>query len=258
MNAHAGTARSAILLAFAILVAAGCSMARTVAGPSSTARSLPTAPTAVHAQSVDGCVPVSPRQVEQVADPGGGTLTLAVLGTGPRVVILSEQSNEVLCSWLPFARQLAASGYRVVLWDFGGGPPADELTAVARHVASKETTRIVLMGASEGAKASLVTAARLGSAVSGAVSLSAEAILTPGIQVADSVRRLHCPLLLLTASQDAYDSAPAARQFMALAPSTVKRLVTVPGSDHGTALLSGRSGATTVPAVIDFLRLVLG
>ena len=259
MNAHAGKARSAIVLAFAsFLVAAGCSTARTGAVPSSTARTLPTAPAAVHAQSVDNCLPVSPRQVEQVADPGGGTLTLAVLGTGPRVVILSEQSNELLCSWVPFAGRLAAAGYRVVLWDFGGGLPAEELTAVARHVASKETTRMVLMGASEGAKASLVTAARLGSAVSGAVSLSAEVILSPGIQVADSVRRLHCPLLLVTASQDAYDSVSAARQFMALAPSTAKRLVTVPGSDHGTALLSGRSGATTVPAVIDFLRLVSG
>jgi pimeloyl-ACP methyl ester carboxylesterase len=262
MSAQAGTGRAVTLLAVASLLAVtGCSTARTGAVPSATASPRPATATARPAAPapapLDGCLPASPGHVEQVADPGGGTLTLAILGAGPRVVILSEQSDEFLCSWLPFARRLAAAGYRVVLWDFGGGPPADELTAVARHVASPGAARIILMGASEGAKASLVTAARLGSPVSGVVSLSAEAILSPGIEVAASVRRLHCPLLLATASQDAYGSAPAARQFIALAPSTVKRLVVVPGSDHGTALLSGRSGTRTVPAVISFLRQVL-
>src|SRR6185312_4286260 len=141
------------------------------------------------------------------------------------------------------------AGYRVVLWDFGAGPPADELTAVARRLASPPGTRVVLMGASEGAKASLVTAARLGPVISGVVSLSAEAALSPGIVVADFARRVRCPLLLVTADQDPYDAAAATRQFMAVAPSAAKRLVIVPGTDHGTALLSGRSGATTIPAV---------
>jgi hypothetical protein len=35
------------------------------------------------------------------------------------------------------------------------------------------------------------------------------------------------------------------------------RLVTVPGADHGIALLTGRSGATTLPAIVAFLRRVL-
>jgi pimeloyl-ACP methyl ester carboxylesterase len=217
------------------------------------------APTAAgSATSVDGCFSTARGLVETLPGPGGETLTMATMGTGPRVVILSEQSNQFLCSWLPFAGRLTAAGYRVVLWDFGAGPPADELTAVARRVASARGARIVLAGASEGAKASLITAARLGPMIGGVVSLSAEAILSPGIQVADSVRRVRCPLLLVTADQDPYDSAPAARQFMALAPSAAKRLVTVPGTDHGTALLSGRSGTTTIPAVTGFLRRVLG
>ena len=210
------------------------------------------------ASSVDGCFTTAQGSVETLAGPGGETLTLATMGTGPRVVLMSEQSNEFLCSWLPFARRLTAAGYRVVLWDFGGGAPADELTAVARRVAAASGTRVMLMGASEGAKASLVTAARLGPVISGVVSLSAEAILSPGIQVADFVRQVRCPLLLVTAGQDPYDSAPAARQFLAVAPATAKRLLVVPGTDHGTALLSGQSGATTIPAVSGFLRQVLG
>lgn len=207
---------------------------------------------------VDGCFSAAQGTVGSLAGPGGETLTLATMGTGPRVVLLSEQSNEILCSWLPFARRLTGAGYRVVLWDFGGGPPADELTAVARHVAAPGGTRLVLMGASEGAKASLVTAARLGPVISGVVSLSAEAILSPGIQVADFVRQVRCPLLLVTAGQDPYDSAPAARQFLAVAPATAKRLLVVPGADHGTALLAGQSGSMAIPAITAFLRQVLG
>jgi hypothetical protein len=60
------------------------------------------------------------------------------------------------------------------------------------------------MGASEGAKASLVAAARLGHGVRGVVSLSAETVLLPDIEVVRSVARLRPPLLLVTSAQDPY------------------------------------------------------
>jgi pimeloyl-ACP methyl ester carboxylesterase len=68
------------------------------------------------------------------------------------------------------------------------------------------------------------------------------------------VRRLTCPLLLVTARQDPYGSAQAAPQFMAVASNPDKRLVTVPGSEHGTALLAGPAAAVTLPAIIAFLH----
>lgn len=55
---------------------------------------------------------------------------LGIVAAGPRVVVLSNQSDEDLCSWRPISARLAASGYRVVLWDFGGGPPATTLPAI--------------------------------------------------------------------------------------------------------------------------------
>ena len=90
------------------------------------------------------------------------------------------------------------------------------------------------------------------------VSLSAESVLNPRIIVVNSVRRLRCPLLLVTAAQDAYGSAQAGAQFLAAARSTDKHLVTVAGTDHGTALLAGRAAARTLPAIFAFLHRVLG
>jgi pimeloyl-ACP methyl ester carboxylesterase len=188
--------------------------------------------------ALDGCFTASRGTIETMPDTGGGTLTLAIIANGPRVVVLSNESDENLCSWLPLAARLSASGYRVVLWDYGGNPAADELGGLVKRLRSSGATRIVLLGASEGAKASLVASARVAPKVRGVVSLSAESILAPATVVADSVRRMRCPVLLITADHDPYGSAQAARQFLAEAHVRVKRLVAVPGADHGTALLS--------------------
>lgn len=252
MRSSHGIIPLAAAVAGLVLITAACASGHQAAGPASR----PAAPTG--SPPLDGCFTAARGTTETVPDARGATLTLGIVGTGPRVVVLSNESDEDLCSWLPFSAKLAAAGYRVVLWDYGGNAPSDELAAVVRSLRRSGAIRLALVGASEGAKASLVAAARITPRVQGVVSLSAEFTLPPAITVVDSVRHLRAPLLLVTADQDLFGSAQAARQFLTADPARGKHLVTVPGTDHGTALLAGRSAATTLPAILGFLRRVLG
>jgi hypothetical protein len=248
------TRRAAALAGLALITA--CATGHQTIGPPPRATPAPAGPGTASA-TLDSCFTIARGSIETVPDTGGGTLTLGIVGTGPHVIVLSNESDEDLCSWLPFSARLAKAGYRVVLWDYGENVPLEELTGLLKRLRSGGATRLVLMGASEGAKISLIAGARIEPPVRGVVSLSAESILRPATAVVDSVRHLRCPLLLVTADQDPYGSAQAARQFLTAAPSPVKHLVTAPGTDHGTALLTGRSAARTLPAILAFLHRVL-
>src|SRR5262249_1729012 len=79
----------------------------------------------------------------------------------PRVgVVLSDDSDLGPCSWKPLVRPLLAGGARVVLYDYGAGDPVAEATAAATALRRSGAARVVLVGASEGAKVSLVAESR--------------------------------------------------------------------------------------------------
>jgi dienelactone hydrolase len=149
------------------------------------------------------------------------------------VVVLSNESDQDRCAWVAFARTLVDKGFRVALWDYGDGAPQTELAGVVSAV--RDQGRVVLLGASKGAKASLIAARQLGSAVAGVVSLSAEAELVPDIDVASASAGITVPVLLVTADNDRYGSAEALDGIRrGLADVVVLR---VPGAAHGTLLL---------------------
>jgi hypothetical protein len=98
------TRSTVILLCAAVLAVSGCTAQKATrsASPATTPTTQPA--------GLDGCVQPGSADLVEV----GGGVQAAVLGTGPAGVVLSNQSDQNLCGWLPFAKTLAARGFRVL------------------------------------------------------------------------------------------------------------------------------------------------
>ncbi|NUR59996.1 MAG: alpha/beta hydrolase [Catenulispora sp.] len=176
-----------------------------------------------------------------------------VWGADPRTVVLSNQSDEDQDTWQQYADHLVAEGYRVAMWDYGTRDPVSALSDLVKALRAQQAGPVFLIGASKGGKTSLVAAAGITPPVTAVVTLSAETELASGIDVSTYVKRLTCPVLLLTADQDGYGSASAAKTFQADLP-TLAHTTTYPGSGHGTALLSGANGPKAIADIDAFLK----
>ena len=176
-----------------------------------------------------------------------------VWGTGARTIVLSNQSDEDQSSWQAYADHLVAEGYKVAMWDYADQDPVKRLQTMVADLRAHGSGPVFLLGASKGGKTSLVAAAGIKPPVTAVVTLSAESTLTPNIDVSSYVKQLTCPVLLLTAAQDGYGSADAARTFQADLPSLAHTL-TYDGSDHGTQLLNGADGAKVIADIDAFLK----
>jgi pimeloyl-ACP methyl ester carboxylesterase len=202
------------------------------------------------AGALDGCVPRGEARVVR-----RGATTALVLGGGARGVVLSNQSDEQLCAWLPEARKLASQGYRVALYDYPGTVrSADAIAAVVTALRKLGDAHVCLVGASKGAKASVVAATRIRPPVACVVALSAEAGSAEYGDIEPFATRLRVPALYITATDDPYDSGPASSDFAGSQPGHRGRLLKVPGDDHGTALLAGAQAVRVQDAINTFLR----
>lgn len=162
-------------------------------------------------------------------------VSVEIVGTGPRAVVLSNQSDEDLCSWLPLTKILIHKGFRVALYDYAYTPSVD-LTAVAKYLRRRGATGLALVGASEGAKTSILVGSELTPPPDAVVSLSAEAALLR-VPIAPYAKKLRSPTLYVTAARDGYGSTAATKGYYQSSSATSKRLIVVPGDAHGTALL---------------------
>jgi pimeloyl-ACP methyl ester carboxylesterase len=182
----------------------------------------------------------------------GEEVNAAVLGTGANGVVLANQSDRDLCSWRPFAQSLRKAGYRVLLFDYGSAAPWLEVAAASRAPQRLGAARVALVGASEGAKASIVAAARPTTKASAVVSISAERYLA-GSDVRPFAAKLRRPILFLTAKRDPFAASDTPLLYRACG-SPDKKLVTLAGEAHGVDLLAGVTAPRARRAILAFLR----
>ena len=190
-----------------------------------------------------------------------------LLGRGRTAIALGHELRTDLCNWLPFARVLARSGYRVLAFDFrnfgSSGRKSGaatfrldrDMAAAAKLLRQRGATRIVLGGASMGGTAALVAGAAITPAPVAVINLSGPTELGPMNAVA-AVRRLSAPTLFLAGRDDAY--ADDVRTLFNESISAQKRLELFDNGLHGTALLRGAAAANTRAVIIDFLRSATG
>lgn len=217
-----------------------------------TALALPVAAGPAPPRTLDGCVRAGPGvRVIQFPAPDRLRMRGAVLGSGPRGVVLANQSRANVCSWLPFARVLAHRGYRVLVFDYVSARHISGLDATyaGRELIRRGARRVVYVGASKGADAALIAAGATRPRAAGAVALSAGALQR---DVHGAVTRLSA-VLFVAAAQDEY-SADMSRLLYARTRTADKRLVVWPNGDHGMGLLWGEHGAATKQLIFDFLR----
>ena len=172
-----------------------------------------------------------------------------VVGSGPRGVVLAHASDEDLCSWLPYARQLAASGDRVLAFNSAAGVRVDlEIAAAVEALRRTGSEHVIVGGASIGATGALIGSAALASQPAAVVSLSAPASIGP-LRTLRAVPRLHAPVFF-AASADDHPYAEDAREMYDASPSSDRRLEILPGPAHGERMLENPAFRARVTAFI--------
>ncbi len=186
-------------------------------------------------------------------------------GTGTTAVILTHQSEGDLCDWLPYARRLAGKGYFAFPIDFRGyglsETPASgryryvqDITAAVKALRKLGKKKIFVVGASMGALAAVTAAPSISPRVNGVVSLSAPSRFR-GMDGIAAGKRLTMPALYLAATQDVnggFDFAADAKALYRAAATKDKRLVLLPGYEHGIGLVGASPKARA--AVESFLE----
>jgi dienelactone hydrolase len=172
-----------------------------------------------------------------------------VLGKGPRGVVFSQGLGENVCMWLPYARQLAAAGRRVLAYDARRGPRIDlDVAAAVEALRRTGSEDVALVGSSRGGTAALIAAASLSKAPAAVVSLSGPESFGP-LHALPAVRRLHSPVFFAAARDDEPFASDAPVMYAA-SPSPERRLEILPGLDHGVQLLDNASFRSRVTAFI--------
>jgi pimeloyl-ACP methyl ester carboxylesterase len=199
----------------------------------------------------------------------GVRLLGVTMGKGTVGVALGHESSATLCNWMPFARRLAHSGYRVLAFDFrNAGSSATVWTdeagrfdldfhAAAAVLRARGATKIVFAGASLGATAALVAAGTSPQPVDAVAELSGPAEWGFYLDPLQVVASLHVPVLYMAAEDD-HPYSEDARRFYTQTAEAEKQLAILPGGQHGTRLLRGTRGRQARATLFSFIHAHTG
>ena len=182
-------------------------------------------------------------------------------GKGSKAVVLAHQIRSNLCEWVPFARLLAARGFRALAIDLrgyglsgNGGrlTPAADVAAAARVERARGARTVLLMGASMGGTAALAAARTITPAPAGVVALSSPAQFGD-MDATAAVAAAQVPLLLLAARDDDPEIVAAQQAIYDASAATDKQVEILPGYEHGSRILRGTSRVRARQLVLGFL-----
>jgi predicted alpha/beta hydrolase len=178
-------------------------------------------------------------------------------GGGATGVILAHMYSADQSDWTDFAEVLAAHGYQALTFDFRGfteseGPLgtqfADRDLLAAYQFMRPRVSRIFIAGASLGAEAAILVAAR--EPVAGIICISTP-ISFGGLNVEKAVRAVRAPILFVTSADDPLVAGqPEILYRLAQAPKSFEVL---PGHAHGTAILFGPHGTELRSLMLRFI-----
>jgi hypothetical protein len=243
-----------VVIGLVLLTASGCGGGghprRAAASPSAGA---PTSRAAAP-RPLDQCTPAVGPGWQPLPASGIYGASAAYLGSGRVGVVFVDDSDDDPCSWRREARGLAGRGYAVAVFQAGGGAEARQALTIAAALRRTGQRRIVLIGASVGARAVLQAGALRPHSAQGLVALSAERrIGSNPTDLLPQVRRVRLPLLSVGSLRDSLTNFGRDTQaFDRAIPGS--RLLLVSGDAHGVDLLRGRHGARVRAAILRFLR----
>lgn len=224
--------------------------------------------------------PSAPGRLITIHAADGVRLSAVTAGAGPRgVTLVPELGPAGKCGWWPFAADLAAHGFHVLLFDHRctgesgcpSGVAGSDLMSDIRGAVSwlhrRGAAKMALMGASQGGSEVLIAATRPPREVTGVAMLSADELTLrlarrpyPGTATA-AAPRLRLPALFAVAPLDPYVTVGQTRHLFTLARSRSKHLDVLPArGEHGWEFVTPATPGGAPPAfdrtVIAFLQSV--
>lgn len=178
-----------------------------------------------------------------------------LFGSGSVAVVLSHmgRGGDGQDDWEQFATDLADDGYLVLTYEGRGASSetSNDVLGAVHYLRDEGAEKVIVVGASIGAMASLQAALQSGSEIN-AVLWLAGVLNESGYQFTESgVSDLACPMLIASGDQDSYGSAEDAERLHGWT-SEVSDLLLVESNRHGTDILLEEEAA-----VADELRLAM-